>query len=97
MAATGTETLQAAEVQQRPIRKTQPPRFNNRVMANFEDYQVENIAALKKKMGGTDNSVLRAAADVLAYLNGLPVETDPSIYLNNFLVRQSNGGQTNGR
>ena len=100
MADIGTATLQTAAVQQRPSRKTQPPRFINRVMINFEDHQIKNIAALKKKSGGTDNSVLRTAVDVLAYLNGLPVETDPTLYLNNFLIhanQMNNGGQTNGR
>jgi hypothetical protein len=90
---------QPAATSQQPGRKTQLPRFNYRVMVNFEEHQIKNIEVLKKKLGGTDNSVVRTAIDVLAYLNGLPVETDPGIYLNNFLVRanQLNGGGNNGR
>jgi hypothetical protein len=90
-----TPEQQTAATQQRPSRKPQPPRFNNRVMVNYEDYQIKNIEALRKRLGGTDNSVLRTAVDVLAYLTGLPVESDPTIYLNNFLMRLNNGG-TNG-
>jgi len=93
---------QAAEPQERTSRKTQPARFNYRVVTNFEDYQIENIAVLKKKMGGTDNSIVRTSVDLLAYLYGLPVKTDPTLYLNNFLIRAHqmsplNGGPTNGR
>jgi hypothetical protein len=90
---------QAAATQQRPSRKTQPPRFINRVMTNFETHQIQNIESLKKKMGGTENSVVRTAVDVLAYLNGLPVETDPTIFLNNFLIRvnQMQNGGSHGR
>jgi hypothetical protein len=76
--------------------KRQLPRFNHRIMVNYEDRQVENIRTLKQKTGGTENSVLRAAIDVFAYLNGLPVETDPTIYLNNYFVIHQAGPQ-NGR
>jgi hypothetical protein len=90
---------QVAAPQQRPVRKTQVPRFNNRVMTNFEDYQIKNIAALRKILGGTDNSVLRTAIDVLAFLHGLPVATNPTLHLNNFLVRanQIPHGENNGQ
>ena len=100
MAAPDASPLQTAAAPQRPISKTQPPRFNYRTTTNFEAYQVSNIAALKKILGTTDNHVLRTAIDVLAYLNGLPVETDPSFFLGNFLHHNgfvtNNGGQ-NGR
>ena len=60
-------------------------------MAGFEGYQVENIQILKKKFGSSDTAVLRSAVDLLAYVNQLPVETDPSIFLNNYLVIHQNG------
>ena len=82
---------QAAAPEQMPGKKAQIPRFNNRVMTNFGDDQIRNIQILKKKTGGTENSVLRTAVDVFSYLNGLSVETDPTIYLNNFLVIHQNG------
>jgi hypothetical protein len=85
------EAQQPAAKEQQPSRKAQPPRFNYRVMTNFEDQQVQNIATLKQKLGGSDNSVIRTALDVFAFLNGLPVKIDPTLYLNDFLVRQNNG------
>jgi hypothetical protein len=71
------------------------PRFNYRIMAGFEGYQVENIQILRKKFGSSDTAVLRSAVDLLSYVNQLPVETDPSIFLNNYFAHR-NGG-TNGR
>jgi hypothetical protein len=67
------------------------PRFNCRVTTNFGDRQVRNIEILKQKSGGNESSVLRMAVDTLAYLHGLPVESDPSIYLDRFLIRSQNG------
>jgi len=90
----------AAPVQQTAaaIRPMAPPRFNYRVAAGFEAYQAKNIETLRKRMGSSDTGVLRVAIDVLAYLSGLPVATDPSIYLNNFLINSQNqNGGHDGR
>ena len=96
---TATPAKQPAAPAQMPSKKTQLPRFNHRCMTNFEDRQIENIQALKRKSGGTENSVVRSAVDLLAYVNGLPVESDPSIFINNFLVLANNpqSGGSNGR
>jgi hypothetical protein len=69
---------------------TAAPRFNYRIMAGFEGYQVENIQILRKKFGSSDTAVLRSAVDLLSYVNQLPVETDPTIFLNNYLVNAQN-------
>jgi hypothetical protein len=82
----------AAPVQQAaaPGSKSQLPRYNCRVTVNYEDHQLKNIQILKKKTGGSESSVLRAAVDVFSFLNGLEIETDAGIYLNNFLVIHQN-------
>jgi hypothetical protein len=66
-------------------------------VAGFEGYQVENIQVLKQKLGTSDTAVVRAAVDLLAFCNGLRVQTDPSIFLNNYLVNLQNGGTTHER
>jgi hypothetical protein len=76
---------QPAASQQQLNGKTQPSQFPYRVTGNYAAYQTKNIEVLRQKMGGADNLVLRTAIDVLAYLNGLPTQTDPSIWLGNFL------------
>ena len=93
---TATPTQQVAAPEHIPSKKVQLPRFNNRVMVNYDDRQIQNIEILKRKLGGSDNSTLRTAVDVFAYLNGLPVETDPSIFINNFLLlnAQNQNGDT---
>jgi hypothetical protein len=49
---------------------------------------------LKQRTGGTESSVLRMALDTFAYLHGLPVESDPSIFVRNFAVlTQSQNGE----
>jgi hypothetical protein len=67
-------------------RKSQIPRFNHRSMTCFETRQIQNIEILKNRSGGSDSSVVRAAVDVLSFLNNLPTSTDPSIYLNSWLA-----------
>jgi hypothetical protein len=77
-------------------KKAQPPRYNFRVATYFDATQIGNIKILQQKSGNSETGVMRTAIDLLSYLNGLPVETDPSIYLHHFLVQQ-NGGPTNGQ
>ena len=49
-------------------------------------------------MGSSDTAVLRTAIDVLSFLNGLPIQTDAAIFLNNYLVNaQNQNGDTHGR
>jgi hypothetical protein len=72
------------------VRPMAPPRFNYRIATGFERYQAENIEILRKKLGTSDTAVLRTAIDLLSFVNSLPVETDPSIFLNNWIVRRTN-------
>ena len=83
---------QAATPAQQAATTTQLPRYNHRSAVNFDDRQVENLRILKARMGSTEMGVLRTALDTLAYLNSLPVQTDPTIYLNNFLANLTQGG-----
>ena len=97
MTDVAVEQQAAADVQPTAAsgRQRQQPRFNCRIMGQFQLDQVENIRILKQRTGGTESSVLRASVDLLAFVNGLAVESDPSIFLNNYFAHQ-NGG-TNGR
>ena len=76
-----------------PSRKTAIPKYNFRVMTNFDDCQARNIQTLTKRMGGNDSLTVRAAIDAFSYLNGLPTESDPSIYLTAFLARANLNGE----
>jgi hypothetical protein len=78
-------------------KKAQPPRYNYRVATYFDATQIGNIKILQQKSGGTETGVLRTALDLLSFVNGLPVQTDPSVWLNNYLIHLQNGGPTNGR
>jgi hypothetical protein len=68
------------------VRQMAPSRFNYRVQVGLEQYQVKNIETLRQRMGSSDTAVLRAAVDLLAYVNQLPVQTDPSVWVRNFAV-----------
>lgn len=88
----------AAPVQQKatPSHQAANPRFNYRIMAGFDDRQAENIRVLQKKMGGaTESALMRTAVDLLCFVHGLDVDSDPSIFLRNYLVLSQGG--TNGQ
>lgn len=83
---TAVPEQQTTSPQHIPSKKAQLPKYNCRVAAYFEDRQLQNIKILQQKSGGTETGVLRTAVDTLAYLHGLPVESDPSIFVRNFAV-----------
>jgi hypothetical protein len=90
---------QPSAAAQMPSRKSQLPRFNYRTMTCFEENQIRNIQILARKAGtNNDSAVVRMAVDLLSFVNNLPTSSDPSIYLNNFLVLTNNQGDPqNGR
>jgi len=80
------------------VRQMAPPRFNYRVAVGLEAYQAKNVETLRQKMGSSDTAVLRAAVDLLSFVNSLPVETDPSVWINNYVVlTQNQNGGPHGR
>ena len=94
---TAVPEQQTTSPQHIPSKKAQLPKYNCRVAAYFEDRQLQNIKILQQKSGGTETGVLRTAVDLLSFVNNLPTSSDPSIYLNNFLVLTNNQGDSHDR
>jgi hypothetical protein len=65
----------------KPVRKSPPPQFKNRLTVCFADDQIENLQLVKKAFRCTESFALRMAFDTFCRTNGF----------------SANGGTQNGR